>query len=113
MPEGAGKVTLMVAETMTPTSESTDRGGGKTHSLPGLLKTVSRTVEISPEDLRNNIDKCLQQMKQVFANLKGPTIDGWSVESISVGLSISAEGSVGVATAGMEASIEIGFKPNH
>jgi hypothetical protein len=50
-------------------------------------------------------------MKQVFADLKRPSIDGWKVEHINVGLSISAEGSVGVATAGVEASIEIGFAP--
>jgi hypothetical protein len=113
MPNASNKIKLIVAAPVAAISESTDRGGGETHSLPSILKgAVSRVVEINPEDLRNNIDKCLQQMKHVFANLKGPAIDGWSVDSISVGLTISAEGSVGVATAGVEASIEIGFKPN-
>ena len=112
MPKGSDKINLIVAVPVTAIGESTDRGGGETHSLPSILKgTVSRVVEINPEDLRNNIDKCLQQMKQVFANLKGPTIDGWSVDHVNIGLTVSAEGSVGVATAGVEASIEIGFSP--
>ena len=63
-------------------------------------------VEVDSAKLRADIDKCLGQMKQVFADLKRPAIDGWKVEHINVGLTISAKGSVGVATAGVEASIE-------
>jgi hypothetical protein len=111
MLEPQERVTLIVAQTVTP-SESPDRGGGETHSFPGFItNTVSRAVEVDPELLRANIIKSLDQMKQIFAKLKGPTVPGWKVQGISVGLTISAEGSVGVATAGVEASIEIEFAP--
>jgi hypothetical protein len=73
--------------------------------------TVAKVTEIDPAKLRGDIDKCLDQMKEIFADLKRPTMQGWKVEHINVGLTISAEGSVGVATAGVEASIEIGFAP--
>ena len=106
------KIKLIVAATAAVEDEEIDRGGGETHSLRSFFGgTVAKAVEISPERLRTDIDKCLAQMKQVFAELKQPAIDGWKVEHINVGLSISAEGSVGVATAGVEASIEIGFAP--
>lgn len=102
---------LIVATPGPAAEEKADRGGGQTHSLRTLLGGAAKVVEIDPEKLRGDIDKCLAQMKQVFADLKHPAIDGWKVDHINVGLSVSAEGSVGVATAGVEASIEIGFSP--
>lgn len=106
------KIKLIVATAVAAEDEETDRGGGETHSLRGFFGgAVAKAVEIDPEKLRADIGKCLGQMKQVFADLQRPAIVGWKVEHINVGLSISAEGSVGVATAGVEASIEIGFAP--
>jgi hypothetical protein len=113
MAESNDKITLIVATTVAAADEEVDRGGGETHSLRSFFGgTVAKAVEIDPAKLRADIDKCLGQMKQMFADLKRPTIDGWKVEHINVGLTISAEGSVGVATAGVEASIEIGFAPD-
>jgi len=112
MVEGNQNLTLIVAMPVTAAEEATDRGGGETHSLRSFFTgTVAKAVEISPDRLRADIGKCLAQMKQVFADLQRPSIDGWNVQHINIGLSISAEGSVGVATAGVEASIEIGFAP--
>jgi hypothetical protein len=106
------KIKLIVASTVAAVDEEEDRGGGETHSLRGFFGgTVAKVVEIDPAKLRADIDKCLGQMKQIFADLKHPSIEGWSVDHINVGLTVSAEGSVGVATAGVEASIEIGFSP--
>jgi hypothetical protein len=112
MAEGNQPITLIVATPISTAEESTDRGGGETHSLRSFFTgTVAKAVEIDPDKIRTDIDKCLAQMKQIFADLQKPSIVGWKVEHISIGLSISAEGSVGVATAGVEASIEIEFAP--
>ena len=97
MPDSQGKITLIV--------------GAPLERLSAHQSTIGSAVEISADDLRNNIDNCLQQMKQVFSSLREPAIDGWSVQNISVGLTISAEGSIGIATAGVEASINISFSP--
>jgi hypothetical protein len=92
--------------------EEEDRAGGQVHSLRTLFAgKLTRVTEIDPGKLRADIDKCLGQMKEIFADLQRPAMQGWKVEHINVGLTISAEGSVGVATAGVEASIEIGFAP--
>jgi hypothetical protein len=114
MAETKEKIKLIVAEVpVGPHEEDVDRGGGETHSLKSFFSgKLTKVTEIDPDKLRVDIGKCLAQMKQVFADLKRPSIDGWKVEHINVGLSISAEGSVGVATAGVEASIEIGFAPD-
>lgn len=106
------KIKLIVAEVPVITEDEDDRGGGETHSLKSFFGgKLTKVTEIDPEKLRADISKCLAQMKQIFADLQRPAIQGWKVEHINVGLTISAEGSVGVATAGVEASIEIEFAP--
>jgi hypothetical protein len=104
-------IKLIVGAPAAGADERVDGGGGETHLSHEFGGSVAKVVEIDPEKLRVDIDRCLAQMKQVFADLERPTIGGWKVEQIGVGLSVSAEGSVGVATAGIEASIEIVFVP--
>jgi hypothetical protein len=103
---------IVAAAPVVAESEDEDRGGGETHSLKTFFGAkLTKVTEIDTETLRADISKCLGQMKQVFADLQRPAMQGWKVEHINVGLTITAEGSVGVATAGVEASIEIGFTP--
>ena len=68
-------------------------------------------MAVDADLIRANIDKCLADLKQVFANLQAPSIDGWSVANVTVGLTITAHGSVGIATA-VEASLQIAFTPS-
>jgi len=105
------KITLILPQTEVP-RQYVDRGGGETNALPGFVKSaVARAVEIDPAVLETNIAQALEQMKQVFSNLRATTMDGWKVGGVTIGFTVTAEGSVGVATAGVEASIEIEFAP--
>jgi hypothetical protein len=79
---------------------------------PVAPKIVTQAVAIDAGLIRDNLDQCLAQLRQVFANLAEPAIEGWSVGTITVGLTVSAQGSVGIATAGIEAALEVSFKPN-
>jgi hypothetical protein len=113
MTDSTNEITLIVPDQAQSTGKSFDRGETVTHPLPGHgTEVVSQAITIDADLIRTNIDKCLAQLKQVFANLKEPSIDGWSVGTITVGLTITAQGSVGIATAGVEATFEIAFKPN-
>jgi hypothetical protein len=52
----------------------------------------------------------MDQVKNLLEQVPLKTLQGWDLDEISVSLAISAEGSVGIATAGAEASIEATFK---
>ena len=109
---GNQKITLIVATPAAAAEQQSDRLGGQTHALGSVAdRIMDKAVPIDLDKLRSEINKCLAQMKEVFADLKRPSIDGWKVEQVNVGLAISAEGSVGFATAGVEASVEIRFAP--
>ena len=102
-----GSITLIV-----PDQAQTSSGGSAIHLLPENASVViGQAVSIDAGLIRANIDQCLAQVKQVFVNLQQPSVNGWQVENITVGLTITAQGSVGIATAGVEASLQITFTP--
>lgn len=107
MTDSASKITLVIA---SPAGNQSSHLA-ETHSLPADV-VVNHAIDIDAGVIRDNIDKCLAQLNDVFANLKQPSIAGWSVGSIMVGLTVTAQGSIGIATAGIEASLEITFNPN-
>jgi len=102
--------TIMLIVAGSPAAEYTDREGGSQHtSLIGKLFSHEKPVDFSK--VKQNLDSCIAQVSNVLSDLKKKAIDGWELESVSISLAVSAEGSIGVATAGVEAGIEVSFKP--
>ena len=83
-----------------------DSGGRRAEFAPMFVKEM-----VTVESLSKQIGSCLQGLEKVFEKSTEATISGWSVTGITVGLAISASGTVGVVTVGAEASIEIQFAP--
>jgi hypothetical protein len=70
---------------------------------------LSKTIDI--DTLKKNLDDTLSGVSQLFSDLQQKAVAGWELEGVTVSLSISAEGSIGIATAGVEAGIEVSFTP--
>ena len=103
------KVVLIVGPQETAAViESVDRKGGETHSLRSAVAGLAK-VDIDPDLLGRNLDRCLGQVEGLLVDLAKRTVKGWAIENISVSLAVSAEGSIGIATGGLEASIEVSF----
>lgn len=85
-----------------------DRGGGQTH---GIAERIAKTVEVDAGMLQANILEAMGAVEETLSNLPQSISANWKLDNITIGLSISAEGSVGIATAGVEASIEVSFSP--
>ncbi len=102
-------ITLIVGN--LPETEYTDRKGGQTQGLLQKLFGHEKPVDLSK--VKQNLDNSIAQISSVLSDLKKKAIDGWELESVSISLAVSAEGSIGVATAGVEAAIEVSFKPKH
>jgi len=109
--ESRQTVTLIVQDTTVATGEGQypDKAGGQTHSLTTIFRRVA-PKEIDAEALRKNLNACLDKVQATLTEMKQRTIDGWDLEGVTVSLAITAEGSVGVATVGMEAGMEVTFK---
>jgi hypothetical protein len=102
------EVTLIVAGA---SAASRDRAGGElqTGAFGGIF---SRKSERTLEDMKNDIAKLSDQVSAIAAALQEKQGGKFSVASIEIGLAISAEGSIGIATAGVEASISLTLERN-
>jgi hypothetical protein len=106
-----GKFILMVpTDHVNDNSEFRDREGGETHSLKAIRDFFVGTEELDVERVAASLEDCLSKLGNVLENLQSKTIGDWEVDTISVSLGISTEGSIGLVSAGMEGSIEVGFK---
>ena len=83
-----------------------DRTGGE---LQGTISSmVSSVLDVSIDAFSTQLRTVISQAKSIAEHLGD--VGDFRAEEIKLGLAISAEGSVGIATAGAETSIEITFK---
>ncbi|WP_212003075.1 hypothetical protein [Chitinophaga sp. HK235] len=88
-----------------------DRGGGEAHSLPGAIARNLVKEEIDLEVAKKNLEKCIASVNVLFSDIGVAALNGWEVDEVTFSIAISAEGSIGVVTAGVEGSIEVVLKP--
>ena len=111
MSNNTQKIKLIVSGEVEREVQSKDRAGGETHGLTDWVQRKASEIEIDTEKLKKNIQQTLGSIDHVLREVAHDFSDNWKLDSISVGLSVSAEGSVGIATAGVETSIEVSFSP--
>jgi hypothetical protein len=70
---------------------------------------LSKTIDIGT--LKKNLDDTMSGVSQLFSDLQQKAVTGWELDGVTVSLSISGDGSIGIATAGVEAGIEVSWRP--
>lgn len=111
MSNNADQITLIIPASQGQSTEYEDKGGGEQHGLKEVIQTLTGTKVIDSNKLKENLETTMNQLEGILANLSKKAKENWEVESIAVGLSITGEGSVGIATVGVETSIEVSFRP--
>ncbi len=84
--------------------------GGEQH---GLREAVSRLVGYVPKDtgqLDKKLAETIAQLQEVIGEIEKSSVGSMQLKSVEVGLAVSAEGSIGIATAGVETSITLSFE---
>jgi hypothetical protein len=102
---GSMKLIVMAAQE----AERPDRGGGTTHSFGNVIFKDAIPKDVPVDKFERELNEALDRLPRVLAQLKARAIDGWAMDSVSISLAVSAEGSIGIATVGTEASIEVSF----
>lgn len=111
MSDSKNKITLMIPGASRGELSYEDRGGGEEYSLREAARLITATKEIDAETIEKHIDGIIGQIHGILGKISSKVTGNWKVQNISVGLSLNAEGSIGIATAGVETSIEICFTP--
>jgi hypothetical protein len=81
------------------------------HSRFGEMvrKAFGRTEEVSLSDIEKRLGKLQEQIDCVLEAVSTRDVQGMRLTEVSVGLAVTGEGSIGVATIGAEASITLTY----
>lgn len=100
-------ITLIKPRT-APVAVGEDRGGGRADGLiPNVVEGI--TGKIDSTAFLARLKEAVDKGRAVVERLKD-SVGEFEVDEITIGLAVSGEGSVGIATVGTEASIEVCFK---
>jgi hypothetical protein len=107
----ARTVTLIVADGVAsqvpPAAKKEDFSE---ESAPAFLgRIVGRPKDVSLDKLKENLGRAQGDIDELLTGVKRSTVGDFQLNSIDVSLTISGEGSIGFATAGVEASITLSF----
>jgi hypothetical protein len=103
-------ITIISARSVNAAPLEQDRAGGQSHGLiPSVVDGVARKID--SEQFLRQVEEAVEKVRAIAERIKGRAGE-FEADEITIGLAVSGEGSVGVATVGAEASIEITFKRN-
>jgi hypothetical protein len=106
----AGSITIITIKSVGTVLSEADRKGFEDHGLiPSVVDGVARKIE--SEQFLRQVEEAVEKVRAIAERIKG-RVGEFEADEITIGLAVSGEGSVGVATVGAEASIEITFKRN-
>jgi hypothetical protein len=110
-------ITIIVPETLVVATErdGEDLGGGETQAD---VKTVVRHVfgieqSIDMTTARENLERCMSQVRVLLQDVErhAAGAHGWELSEVSISLTMNAQGSIGIATAGLAATIQVKLTP--
>jgi hypothetical protein len=111
-------VTLMVAEDDVAAGRAAWRSEEvredfAEHALPLIGRRLVKAKEVSFDKLEGALQNAQKEVAALLRGVTHPDVPGFRLSSVDIELSVSAEGSIGVATAGAEASITLSFERDH
>ena len=65
------------------------------------------------QDLTTQIDELRDKIAEIVASVSTTVAQNTILDEVTVGLAVSIDGSIGIASAGAEASIELTYKVKH
>ena len=80
------------------------------HAIPVIGRLFHGSKEVDIGKLQASLEKAQDQIDALLKKVRKSTVSGYRLSSIEVSLAISAEGSIGVASAGVEASLSLSFE---
>ncbi len=92
-----------------------DRGGAEEHgrvteAIKALVGKATNIEPIDPEVFAERLSTSVADAAKAVQAKIFATIGQFSVEEIAISLAVTAKGDIGIASAGMEASIEVTLK---
>lgn len=110
--ESRDEIVFIVPMTGGVREPSPADAGGETHGLKEIAGRAVRAFGVkkrSVDAVKDDLKAVLANIRTVLESVEASAVGDLSLEGIDVGLAISGEGSIGIATAGVEASVTLRF----
>jgi len=88
-------------------SATVDKAGGELHTGALARMLGYKKVTIKPDSISADLEKLSDTVYIIADTIEAKKSGSFRVASIEIGLAISGEGSIGIATAGVEASVTV------
>jgi hypothetical protein len=103
------KIIVPVRRTTIQQPIATDREGAEEHGGVEIVSLNLSGYEASRVETDSFLDKLMGPIENAMRAVER-TFQDFSLHEIKVGLAVTAEGDIGVASAGVESSIEVIFR---
>jgi hypothetical protein len=77
--------------------------------LSVLRRRVARPKNVTLNEVKGQLDTIQGQLESLLTGLPNPKVSDFRLREVEVGLSVSGEGSIGIATVGAEISLSLKF----
>lgn len=84
--------------------------GGEQHGLREAVARLAGYVPKDTEQLDKKLADIIAQLQEVIGKIEKSPVGQMQLKGVEVGLAISAEGSIGIVSAGVETSITLSFE---
>lgn len=103
------KIIVPVRRIPTQRSITADREGAEEHGGVEIVSLNLSGYEASPVETESFLNKLMGPIENAMRAVER-TFKDFSLHEIKVALAVTAEGDIGVASAGVESSIEVTFR---
>lgn len=111
---GPAKLTLIVPDEATPPPDEHQAPPEdfQEEALPAPLRRLfsHKSKDVDLGAVKDGLDQVQTQVESLLQDVDQSTVAGFHLGSVQVSLGISAGGSIGVVTAGVEASMTLTFE---
>jgi hypothetical protein len=77
--------------------------------LSVVRRRVARPKNVTLNEVKGQLDTIQGQLESLLTGLPNPKVSDFRLREVEVGLSVSGEGSIGIATVGAEISLSLKF----
>jgi hypothetical protein len=103
------EVTLIVRGAPAASTTRPADAGGDEHGLVTAVRGMFKPDRKPVADMKGQLQRALGEVDAMLEGLLDHKVAGMAIEGVDVGLAVTAEGSIGVATVGLETSITLRF----
>jgi hypothetical protein len=104
------RLTLVIATDEAATEQELfDRGSESYGPAQWLRRRIASKKDVELSDVKAQLDKVQDQITALLENIQDSPRGRFRLHEVEVGLAVTAEGSIGVATVGAEVSLSLTF----